>query len=62
MISDLFEYFQKVYKLSFGWEKTELNIFGTKNPELETGFLKFGGVPLKISGTYIHTLGLKSIK
>ena len=62
VISDLFEYFQKVYKLSFGWEKTELNIFGTKNPELETGFLKFGGVPLKISGTYIHTLGFKSIK
>ena len=58
VISDIYQYYEKLYKLSFGWEKTQLNIFASKDKEKDLESITFGGCKLKLSKTYTH-LGLE---
>ena len=57
VISELFQYYQKIYKLQFGWAKTELNIYGTQDPDADAKEVMFGGHRMKLSEGYTH-LGL----
>ena len=59
--NDIYEWYSEVFKLSFGWQKTVVQVFGSPDPDQELKGITFGGCTLENSERFTH-LGLDCTK
>ena len=58
VLSDLYEWYHKIFKLSFGWEKTVVQVYGVQNPKDHMEGITFGGCTLEVTDQFTH-LGIE---
>ena len=54
VLSDLFQYYQEIYQLQFGWAKTQVNVFASEDPDEDLKTVSFGGVSVENSRSFTH--------
>ena len=58
VLNDLYKWYHEIYKLSFGWNKTVVQVYGVENPNDHMDGITFGDCSLKTSDQFTH-LGIE---
>ena len=59
-LSKIYKWYHDIFKLSFGWKKTVVQVFGVDDPQIEMQGITFGGCTLNYSEQFTH-LGIETM-